>query len=63
LGFDSPVRELAIRCDKVGVPVPERLPSWDSPPDPFLGTEDSALSCFPIQDLAKKMLAKDEARL
>ena len=30
---------------------------------PFLGIEDTALSCFPIQDLAKKMLAKNEARL
>jgi hypothetical protein len=29
---------------------------------PFLGIEDTALSCFPIQDLAKKMLAKNEAR-
>jgi hypothetical protein len=29
----------------------------------FLGTEDTALSCSPVQDLDKKMLDEDEARL
>jgi len=33
------------------------------PPDPFLGTEDTALSCSPAQDLVKNMLDEDEARL
>jgi hypothetical protein len=30
---------------------------------PFFGTEDIALSCFAVQDLVKKMLDKNEARL
>ena len=45
--------------------VPESLPSqhWNYPLTLFLGTEDTALSCSPVQDLVKKMLDKNEARL
>ena len=39
------------------------LPKLELPLTPFLGTEDTALSCFPVQDLVKKMLDKNEARL
>ena len=38
-------------------------PNRNSPPDPFLGTEDTALSCSAVQDLDKNMLDEDEARL
>ena len=39
------------------------LPKLELPLTPFFGTEDIALSCFAVQDLVKKMLDKNEARL
>jgi hypothetical protein len=39
------------------------LPKLELPLTPFLRIEDTALSCFPVQDLVKKMLDKNEARL
>jgi hypothetical protein len=38
-------------------------PKLELPLTPFFGTEDIALSCFPVQDLVKKMLDKNEVRL
>jgi hypothetical protein len=58
------LRQLATRCYKVRIPVPEHLLSQhrNSPPDRFLRIEDTALSCSPVQDLDKNMLDEDEAR-